>query len=123
MTQPLIVGITVPRAERLKKMTTTPTIALRFKIHTERGEPREEMMATMVNPFYKEPERPDAKRIGRAIKRSTKALGEMMTQVGTAAAQPALAELGEHTVAESKRLDRKKTTGRYVATKSALKSS
>ena len=115
----LIVSITEQRADKLKQSTNAPTIAVRMKVAGK----KRDIMAVMANPFYVEAPQEDAKKMGRAIKRTTKALGEMMAQVGAAANQPALEELGEHTKQESKRLNKKKNDSQYSVMKSALKQS
>ena len=81
-------------------------------------------MTVMQNPFYApEDTREIKKRIGRAFKRSTKALGEVMSEVGASADSPLLEALGEHTVAQSKRMNKKKNDTPYSVMSSALKTS
>ena len=73
-------------------------------------------MTVMQNPFYQPEDTKDIKKkIGRAFKRSTKALGEVMSEVGASADSPLLEALGEHTVAQSKRMNKKKNDSPYIA--------
>ena len=117
---PLIALITKQRAERLRQNTNQQQIALRFKISGS----KEEIMTVMQNPFYQpEDSRAIKKRIGRAFKRSTKALGEVMSEVGASSDSPLLEALGEHTVAQSKRMNKKKNESQYSVMSSALKTS
>lgn len=116
----MIATITANRAAKLKTMTNTPSVTLRLKVI---GPTSEEIHVIMHNPFYEpqEDSKQISKKVGRAFKKSAKALGEVMSQIGEAAGQPALAELGEHTKQESRRLNKKKNEGPYTVMKSALK--
>ena len=116
----MIATITANRAAKLKTMTNTPTVSLRLKVI---GPTNQEVHAVMQNPFYEPQEdtKQISKKVGRAFKKSAKALGEVMSEIGEAAGQPALAELGDLTVEQSKRLDKKKSDGGFTVMKSALK--
>jgi hypothetical protein len=116
----LIALITKQRAERLRQNTKQQQIALRFKISGT----NEEIMTVMQNPFYQPEDTKDIKRkIGKAFKRSTKALGEVMSEVGASSDSPLLEALGEHTVAQSKRMNKKKNDTPYSVMASSLKTS
>jgi len=118
----MIATVTANRAAKLKTMTNTPTVTLRLKVI---GPTNEEIHLVATNPFYKEPEgaKQMAKKVGRAFKQSTKKLGEVMSEIGEAAGQSTLVELGDHTQEQSKRMmAKKKDTARYtVNTKPLLK--
>ena len=115
----MIATITANRVAKLKTMTNTPSVTLRLKVI---GPTNQEVHAVMQNPFY-EPQdtKQISKKVGRAFKKSAKALGEVMSEIGEAAGQPALAALGDHTVEQSKRLDKKNNDGPFTVMKSALK--
>ena len=116
----LIATITKARAERLRQNTKQQQIAIRLKVMGT----KDEVVSLVQNPFY-QPEDTKAikKKIGKAFKRSTKALGEVMSEVGASSDSPLLEALGEHTVAQSKRMNKKKNESQYSVMSSALKTS
>ena len=117
----MIATITANRVAKLKTMKNTPSVTLRLKVI---GPTNQEVHAVMQNPFYEPQEdtKQISKKVGRAFKRSAKALGEVMSEIGVAAGQPALTELGEHTVEQSKRLvQKKKNDEGFTVMKSALR--
>ena len=86
-------------------MKNTPTINLRFKVIGCKGE---EFCTTAQNPYFEAEQsggaRQMSKDVGKALRKSAKAIGEMMENVGANAQQPSLENLGSTIKSKAKKM-------------------
>ena len=102
----MIATMTRPRADRFAQMKHTPTITIRFKVI---GCPGREFCTTAQNPYFEAEQtggaRQMSKDVGKALRKSAKAIGEMMEEVGANAKQPALEDLGSTIKSKAKKMN------------------
>ena len=101
----MIATMTKPRADRFAQMKNSPTITIRFKVIGCSGR---EFCTTAQNPYFEAEQsggaRQMSKDVGKALRKSAKAIGEMMEEVGANAKQPALEDLGSTIKSKAKKL-------------------
>ena len=101
----MIATMTRPRADRFAQMKHSPTITIRFKVI---GCPGREFCTTAQNPYFEAEQtggaRQMSKDVGKALRKSAKAIGEMMEEVGANAKQPALEDLGSTIKSKAKKM-------------------